>query len=231
MKRKYFIVSYKLREGQTPQVEIPSRCLWRGADNRRCDVKHCRFRNRKTGPCHPLVVVKCHHGPAFTLYPPGYGPYKRTPVAPMSAAGEVVLVGGRGDADKKVSEPAWQKTLFAAVLDAFRGESWSRESPAHDLRRRRTQRRHIALSAMLVGLAVELDEAIAQRIADCLGIAYLMLSDLRSAYRTALTYQGKGAAIVSALELIPVDRTLGDRLLQAGFIGGLWGRPERWDPG
>jgi hypothetical protein len=76
-----------------------------------------------------------------------------------------------------------------------------------------------------------LETEIVQRIADCLGIAYLAVSDLRRDFSSALTYQGKGAAIVSALGLIPVDRTLGDRLLQAGFIGGLWGRPKRWDPG
>lgn len=84
---------------------------------------------------------------------------------------------------------------------------------------------------MVFGLAAELDEVVVQRIAMCLGIAYLVLSDLRRAYKAASTYRGKGAAIVSALELIPVDRTLSHRQLMAGFLGGLWGRPLRWDPG
>jgi hypothetical protein len=174
--------------------------------------------------------VKCHHGPAFTLYPPGHFPYGRDPVAPVSSTGEIVRVGA-GDESETTGEFAWWRTLFAAALDAARGMSWSRESPADDPRRRRTQRRHIALTAMLLGLAAELDEEIAQRLAGCLGIAYLVLSDLRRDYRAALTYQGRGEAIVSALELVPVDRGLGHRLLMAGFIGGLWGRPERWDPG
>ena len=32
-------------------------------------------------------------------------------------------------------------------------------------------------------------------------------------------------------ELIPVDRTLDKRLMTAGYIAGLWGKPKRWDPG
>lgn len=160
----------------------------------------------------------------------GHGKYKREPVAPMSASGELVRVGA-GDASEAPGGLAWCRTLFAAALDAARGVSWSRESPADDPRRRLTQRRHIALAATLLGLTADLEEEIAQRIAECLGVAYLVLSERRSAYQSAPTYVGRGATVVATLELVPVDRTLGHRLLMAGFIGGLWGRPERWDPG
>ena len=140
-------------------------------------------------------------------------------------------VGGDGDRDDNNAVPAYDRTVHAGAIDASKGESWSRDSPADDPRRRRTQLRYTALSATLLGLSMALETEIVQRIADCLGIAYLAVLDLRRDFSSALTYQGKGAAIVSALELIPVDRTLGDRLLHAGFIGGLWGPPERWDPG
>ena len=212
-------------------VEIPPRCPWWEEGFDECDVKDKGWRLRSTEPCHPLAKAKCHHGPAYTLYPPGFAPYQRSSVAPMSASGEIVRVGAGSDESVAPGGLAWLRTLFAAALDAARGMSWSRESPADDPRRRRTQRRHIALAAMLLGLAADVDEEIAQRIANCLGVAYLVLSDLRREYRAALTYQSRGKAIVSALELVPVDRTLGQRLLLAGFIGGLWGRPERWDPG
>jgi hypothetical protein len=89
----------------------------------------------------------------------------------------------------------------------------------------------MALSATLLGLCTGLEVEIVQGIAECLGVAYLSLSDLRRGFASALTYREKGVAIISALSLIPVDRTLGERLLMAGFVGGLWGRPERWDPG
>lgn len=211
-------------------VEIPLRCpRWEdGFDE--CAVKSKGWRPRSTGPCHPLAKAKCHHGPGYTLYPPGYGPHRREPVAPVSASGEIVRVGA-GDDSETPGGFAWCRTLLAGALDAARGVSWSRESPADDPRRRRTQRRHIAIAATLLGLAAELDEEIAQRIAGCLGVAFLLLSDLRRAYKSASTYVGRGAAVVEALDLLPVDRTLGDRLLRAGFISGLWGRPQRWDPG
>jgi hypothetical protein len=147
----------------------------------------------------------------------------------MSGAGEVARIGV--DADQEIGEPAYEGTVHGAAMDASRGERWPRESPADDPRRRRTQDRYIAQSAMLLGLANELAEQVAQDIGECLCVPYLALSDLRKSYNTALTYREKGAAIVSALALIPADRTLGDRLLQSGFIGGMWRHPVRWDPG
>ena len=213
-------------------VEIPPRCPWWEEGFDECDVKDKGWRERSTGPCHPLAKAKCYHGPGYTLYPPGHFPHGRDPVAPMRASGEIVLVGaGAGDESESPGGLAWWRTLFAGALDAARGVSWSRESPADDPRRRRTQRRHIALAATLLGLAADLDEEISQRIASFLGVAWLVLCERRSAYQSAPTYVGRGAAVVAALELVPVDRALGHRLLMAGFIGGLWGRPERWDPG
>ena len=195
-----------------------------------CHVVRNGWRSRDTGPCHPLRRVKCQHGPGFTLYPPGHYPRGREPVVPMSPKGEVVRVVA-GDEPKTPDGPAWYRTLFGAVLDAARGLSWSRESPAEDPRRRRTQRRYIVIAARLLGLAAGLEEEISQRIADGLGVAYLVLSEQRSAYQYTLTYEGRGAAIVSILEMIPQDRSLAQRLLTAGFMAGLWGRPKRWDPG
>jgi len=147
----------------------------------------------------------------------------------MSSTGEIARIGV--DAGKEIGEPAYERTVHGAAMDASRGERWPRESPADDPRRRRTQDRHIVQSAMLLGLDNELAEKVVQDIAECLCVPYLALSDLRNSYGTAMTYREKGAAIVSALALISVDRTLGDRLLQSGFIGGMWGHPERWDPG
>jgi hypothetical protein len=126
---------------------------------------------------------------------------------------------------------AWHRTFFAAVLDAAEGKGWSRESPADNPRRRRTQRRYLELCATLLGLSSEMEDEVCQRIAACLGIAWLALSDLRAVYRSEQTYLTRGRVIAAALEMVPVDRTLSHRLLTAGFIAGLWGRPKRWDPG
>jgi hypothetical protein len=194
-----------------------------------CKVVANGWGRRETGPCHPLRRVKCHHGPGYRLYPPGYGPYQRESVAPLDSAGELVLVGD-GEAGKS-GLLAWCRTFFAAVLDAAMGIGWSRESPADNLRRRRTQRRYMELCATLLGLSHEMEDEVCQRIAACLGIAWLLLSDRRAVYQSAVTYRERGPVIKSILEMIPLDRSLSHRLLTAGFIAGLWGRPKRWDPG
>ena len=142
-----------------------------------------------------------------------------------------VGVSGEEADEEAVGKLAWSRTIYMAALDAALGLSWSRESPADDSRRRRTQRRYLTLTAALLGLTASLDEAVSQRIAECLGIAYVLLSDQRNVYQSASTYHGKGAVILSVLELILIDNTLEYRLLKAGFIAGLWGLPKRWDPG
>jgi hypothetical protein len=212
-----------------PEVEIPPRCVHFEEGMDACKVVANGWGYRETGPCHPLRRVKCHHGPGYRLYPPGYGPYQRESVAPLDSAGEVVLVGD-GEAGKS-GVLAWCRTFFAAVLDAAMGIGWSRESPADNLRRRRTQRRYMELCATLLGLSHEMGDEVCQRIAACLGIAWLLLSDRRAVYQSAVTYRERGPVIKSVLEMIPLDRSLSHRLLTAGFIAGLWGRPERWDPG
>jgi hypothetical protein len=147
----------------------------------------------------------------------------------LDSAGELVRVGDGEAGESGVL--AWCRTFFAAVLDAAMGKGWSRESPADDSRRRRTQRRYLALCATLLGLSQEIEETTSQRIAACLGIAWLTLLDRREVYQSAQTYLTRGPVIKSVLEMIPVDRSLSHRLLTAGFIAGLWGRPKRWDPG
>jgi hypothetical protein len=213
-----------------PLVEIPLRCIHFEEGMDACRVVKNGWGIRDTGPCHLLRRVKCHHGPGYRLYPPGYAPYQREPVAPVDSDGEMVRVG-EGDTPLKKGVFAWRRTFFGAVLDAAQGICWSRWSPVGDSRRRRTQRRYMEIAATLLGLSAEVDEGVSQRIAECLGIAWLYLSDRRKVYQSAVTYMELGPVIVAVLEMIPVDRSLSHRLLTAGFIVGLWGRPKRWDPG
>ena len=57
------------------------------------------YRERKTGPCVPVAVLKCAtHGNGFTLYPCGHVPYGR-------------------------------QTKFSAALDAAKGKAWPRDGP------------------------------------------------------------------------------------------------------
>lgn len=195
-----------------------------------CRVVKNGWGERDTGPCHLLRRVKCHHGSGYTLYPPGYVPYGRVSTAPVDSSGEMVRVG-EGDGAQEQSAPAWYRTVFGAALDAAEGVGWSRGSPVGDSRRRRTQRRYMDQCATLLGLSSAVEETVSQRIAECLGVAWLPLSDQRKRYQSAVTYLEQGPVIKAVLEMIPVDRALAHRILTAGFIAGMWGRPLWWDPG
>lgn len=140
-----------------PEVKIPPRCIHFEAGMDACKVVANGWGYRDTGPCHPLRRVKCHHGPAYRLYPPGYAPYQRESVAPVDGAGEMVRIGVEDESGCPGSL-AWCRTFFAAVLDAAEGKGWSRESPADDSRRRRTQQRYLELCASLLGLSHEIEE-------------------------------------------------------------------------
>ena len=83
-----------------------------------CRISLHHIRQRLTGPCFPLSVLRCRtHGVTFTLYPPGHVPYGRKAIASNvpteSMPGANAFVG----------------TIFEASLDASLGHPWPRDSP------------------------------------------------------------------------------------------------------
>lgn len=210
---------------------MPRRCPCTEGKSDSCRLRVVRYRDRKTGPCHPLLVLKCrsHPGPSFTVYPPGYGPYLRKKYAPVGPGGEIIC--SEKSAVAAEASAAWETTFVTAALDASRGERWSRESPSDDPRRRRTQDRYLGLSALFFGLSSQLTEEVAQQIACVLGIAYLRLLELRRWYAAASTYVEKGAAVVKVVSFLHVDGMLSDRIRQSGEPAGVWETRRRWDPG
>ena len=118
---------------------LPDRCLssLAGAGGA-CRVGGAGWRERSTGPRHPLRVVRCRvHENAFTLYPEGHVPYGRVSV--LSERGEA------GEVDAKSS-------LVGAAIAAIRGERWPEElifdeqGPVQ-----RTQRRRVKWLGKAVG--------------------------------------------------------------------------------
>jgi hypothetical protein len=210
---------------------MPRRCPYTEGKSDSCRLRVVRYRDRKTGPCHPLLILKCrsHPGPSFTVYPPGYGPYIRRRYAPVDPGGEIVCTEKLSGATQVSA--AWESTFVTAAIDASCGERWSRESPSDDPRRRRTQDRYIGLSALFFGLSSLLTEEVAQQVAFVLGVAYLRLVELRRRYETASTYAEKGAVVVRVVSFLHVDGTLSDRLRQSGELAGVWEMSRRWDPG
>ena len=215
--------TYKADKDGVLRPELPSRCVFAtGAQT--CSIFVDHYRLRKTGPRFPLAVVGCSAHPQrrYTLYPPGHFPYGRKPVAPYSPSGELLL-------DAATGRPLWEMTLFAAAVDAAKGEGWSSENPWDDSRRRRTQGCRLQLTGRLLGVHPQLDDGVRERIATRLKVATMRLFAGARAWEKG--WKMRGAAILAVLLAIPIQASLLDQILAAGAVSGLWVMryPQRWD--
>ncbi len=209
-------------------AKIPDRCPIRACGPPAtidCDIHPDHHRQRKTGPAHPLAVVRCHaHGVAFTLYPPGYAPYRRQSVLNLSYDGSsMIREKGR---DKERAD--FEGTLFESALDARRGVAWARRSDVSDPPDRywAGQGRHLRLAARITGVARDLSERVRVLIAmvlsvDCLG--------LKEGARTT-GYRAIGKAVCSVLAKLKGRAYRARTLLICGAVVGCWGEPLHWDP-
>lgn len=213
--------TYRADEAGVLRPQLPSRCLY-ATRAQRCRIVVDHYRFRKTGPCFPLAVVGCSvHSPRrYTLYPPGHVPYGRQPVAPYSPSGELLV-------DAASRQPPWEATLFAAALEAAKGEAWPSESLCDDPRRRRTQGRRLQRAGRLVGVHPKLRERVRERIATRLRVPTMEL--LRGVRGWAGSWKSRGEAVLAVLLAIPIQASLGYRMLAAGASSGLWAGPRQWD--
>lgn len=185
-------------------------------------------RERKTGPCFPLTVVRCRpHGRAFTLYPPGHVPYGRAQIAPVAPGGSLVVDDG--------GAPAWESTAFQAAKDASEGVAWSRDDGSDDYtgggseRWWSTQCRRLEKLTRLVGVAPALDDAVRPSIGELLVVVLLVLMDHARGIAGRPGYRRRGRAVVAVIHELGQSQRLADRLTAAGWIAGLWPQPFRWD--
>lgn len=187
-----------------------------------CRIGRHHRRHRKTGPCPRLVVAKCRaHKQAFTLYPPGFAPYRRQPVALETIEGQRVRTGAK-------RRHRFAGTVFQAAIDAAAGVAWHREHRGTTHRWWTTQLRHLALAVYLVGVAPELGAKERDEIADVLRVDTLTLHEQAQALRHKTGYQARGLAVCEILDAIPSDRFLADRLLEVGHTTRRWGAMYRW---
>ena len=203
--------AYKADRQGVLRPVLPSRCVF-AAGTETCSIFLDHYRLRKTGPRFPLAVVGCSRHPhgRYTLYPPGHYPYGYEQVAPYSPSGKLLM-------DSSTREPVWHTTLFAAAIDAAKGERWPSESrwfQPHDPRRRRTQDRRLQLAGRLMGVHPALDDRARERIATRLGVATLRL--LSRAGSWARSSKTRGAAILAVLLALPVRASLLDRIPAGG---------------
>jgi hypothetical protein len=120
-------------------VWMPARCLASLAgEGGECRLRRAGWRDRETGPRHPLQKVRCcTHGVALTLYPVGHIPYAREPVLWQSSW---------GGEDPRAS-------LVSDAVSACRGEHRVEELIEDETGPvRRTQVRRIARVAYVTGL-------------------------------------------------------------------------------
>jgi hypothetical protein len=203
-------------------AELPACCPVGGADGGgECRVVQHHRRTRKSGPQHSLCVATCRaHGTAFTLYPPGYAPYRRQPVLRSSPTGEEL---GCEECSRLGS---FSGTLFDAAMDASEGRRWARDSE-ESLPERwwSTQGRHLRLAAAVVGVAAELGTRVRESVATVLSVGTLFLRD-RSKGRG---YRAIGKAVCEVLEELRGCERRAMQLLTAGHVIGHWGEPLHWD--
>lgn len=201
-KRAYMIATYRLSEAGDIEVELPEMAPC-GADGQACCIRKHSVRVRKMGINHPLVVVRCvTHGRCWTLYPLGFAPFLRAPLT--STAG-------------------WMHTLFAAVLLAASGQpAWPRQQrPAADPAPWwRTQTRHIARAALILGL-LEADDAPALM----LGVPLHTVHKAIAAFKAATGFRDRARAIASILDgadTLDRERRLRRAAQRVGALGRAW---------
>jgi hypothetical protein len=193
----------------------------------------------------PLTVAICrvHHRYVFTLYPWTHVPYGRWAIAPTSSSGQAI----RSEDPRE----AWGTTVFKAAIDADAEEPWSRgyteQEEQRDIARKQrkqapiprrtkgpdknawsTQERILALVLCVLGLAPTLSANDRQRIATTLVVPALTLIEGAARIVSAPGYLTRGHAIRAVLDGIPLDQAP-RRLLVAGYLAGVWGRPMVWE--
>lgn len=194
-----------------------------GQDRHPCKLNVDHRRERSTGPCFPLTVMRCRsHRRGFTLYPPGHVPYGRIAIAAVAPDGSPIR-------DNDGAE-RFRGTLFEASLDAAEQKPWHREHIGSTERWWGTQIRRLALAARLLAVSADVPSTRREQVAEILCVDLLLLREQAQKMRDAQGYQQRGIAVCHVLDALPHGSFLPERLLQCGYLASLWGAPHRWLP-
>jgi hypothetical protein len=225
-RRDFVVTSYFPDASGTLEPRRPALCPWKARGEGPCSLSEHHRRERKTGPCFPLVVLFCRrHGHAFTLYPPGHAPYQRLPVLRLGPDGSAVV--GEGE-----REALWEyeSTLFEAALWARGGRAGARESGVDPPPLWwSTQGRYLRLAARLAGVSRAQDRRDRERLAETLAVDALLLHEQARRVETHPGYRALGEAICRVLEALHGGALRAGRLLRSGSLVGHWGEPLHWD--
>ena len=168
-------------------------------------------------------MVCKEHNIGFTLYPPGYYPYSRHILAPVSADGS--HLAGQADCQR------FSATIFDAVLDAAGGKIWCQESTKHSLTPRlTTQNRHLDRIIRLFGIGSAGELRQREEVSQILMLPGQLLHDCTASLRAVFSPGTKGAIICRILDKIPFFLNIFERLVEIGAGAGLWPIPLFCDP-
>jgi len=198
-KSKFVTAPYVIGDEGGIEAVVPEHCPC-GGDGQECRVWRHAYRLRKQGPGHRLLVVRCTaHGIYFTLYPPGWTPWGRKPIA------------GR-PADETMLDAA-----LDAACDAASGVLWPRHQGQEQDGGKvaRAQSRRIAHAARWLGLWG--GDVLEDAVFEALGLDSLDAHrKARQEWANAPGRRRRGQLVVDILrELQSADRVL-ERLLEAG---------------
>ena len=222
--RPFVVTPYVLVAGSELVAELPDRCPMAAAGSEpRCRVSAHHHRKRKTGPEFALMVARCdEHGCAFTLYPPGYAPYRRQALVRLAPDGADM----QHDETETLGHK-FESTLFEAAVDASQGRAWAREPGAVPSEQWwSTQGRHLSLASRIAGVAGILSDRMREAVALVLTVDTLSLRELAR----PVGYRSVGRAVCTVLEQLGRGALAFARLLCCGHLIGHWGEPLHWDP-
>jgi len=227
---RFVSTPYRLDGSNRPVPEMPTTCAWASVGPAPCRIGKKCDRPRKTGPCHPLCVLRCRtHNVCFALYPPGHVPHGRQAVVTVSLDGrEPVDAADAGEGDPPA---VVEGTFLEAAWEAGHGKIWTREYEPEDAQGKwlETQHRHVEQATRLAGVALEVGESAQVARAESLGVDALRLREGQALIRKCPNLRGQGQAVVHVLKaVLAAGRSVVDRLIIAGHLAGLWGRPFRW---
>lgn len=202
---------------------MPSICPLHSTDDHDCRIGISHRRLRKTGPDFSLFVMVCReHNIGFTLYPPGYYPYSRHTLAPVSPDGSLLV---------EQTDHRFSGTLFDAPLDAAAGNIWYQESTENSLTPRlTTQNRHLERIAWLFGIEGDGETRQREEVSQILTISGQLLHDCTASLQDVFSPMIKGTIICRILDKIPFFVNIFERLVEIGAGSGLWPAPLFCNP-
>ena len=226
--RDFVVTPYHADSSGRMVGECPSQGPCRGRDARSCRVRINHYRKRRTGPRHRLTVVRClTHRQGFTLYPPGHVPHGREPVVCVAPDGSGLDRGEEREPQNVHSH--FEGTYFEAALDGAAGKYWDPRVPQQRDQWWATQRRRISRALDWLGIAPGTDGDVRELICAALEVDQLLLEVTAKGVADFPGYRGQSQAVRDVLDAVCKGPCILDRLLFAGHLAGLWGRPLRWD--